>query len=142
MASDETIEDISGINFLMPIMNATKAIEKLFEKFPEKYDYITDLVHKDTVTLVVINMFPAKTKENQSNIIDSILTALGSFATAETLLKDCLEDTPDFISYAQPNDNFITLEDIDSTHKLVLKAMDVLRKLYKFEEKAYDGLKD
>lgn len=146
MASDETMEDISGINFLKPVFNASQAVEELFAKFPEewqsKYGCIIDFINKQTTTLVVANMFPAKTKKIQSNIINIILAALGSFSITEDLLKDWLEDVPNFISQTQSNNNFATLEDIDSAHEFSLEAVDVLRKLYKFEENVYDELED
>lgn len=144
MLKFRTTEDVSGIKFVELIKDSTNAVNELFNKFTnswqkENYRPAMSMMFDSIKYATILNVIIAKDKHEELDKLQMLNETFLNIAAVEDLLQDCLDEPPEFVGKADRK-KVVTLEDIENVHELLLKTLEVLEKLKKFEVKTFNKL--
>ena len=87
----------------------------------------------------ILNMVIAKDKHEELDKLQILNETFLNIAAVEDLLQDCLDEPPEFVGKTDRK-KVVTLADIKNVYELLLKTLEALEKLKKFEVKTFNKL--
>lgn len=144
MLNFRTTEDISGIKFVELVKDSTDAVNELFNKFTnswqkENYRPAMSMMFDSVKYATILNMVIAKDKHEELDKLQILNEVFLNIAAVEDLLQDCLDEPPEFVGKTDRK-KVVTLADIKKVYELLLKTLEALEKLKKFEVKTFNKL--
>lgn len=144
MLNFRTTEDISGIKFVELVKDSTDAVNELFNKFTnswqkENYRPAMSMMFDSVKYATILNMVIAKDKHEELDKLQILNEVFLNIAAVEDLLQDCLDEPPEFVGKTDRK-KVVTLADIKNVYELLLKTLEALEKLKKFEVKTFNKL--
>lgn len=144
MLNFRTTEDISGIKFVELVKDSTDAVNELFNKFTnswqkENYRPAMSMMFDSVKYATILNMVIAKDKREELDKLQILNETFLNIAAVEDLLQDCLDEPPEFVGKTDRK-KVVTLADIKNVYELLLKTLEALEKLKKFEIKTFNKL--
>lgn len=144
MLNFRTTEDISGIKFVELVKDSTDAVNELFNKFTnswqkENYRPAMSMMFDSVKYATILNMVIAKDKHEELDKLQILNETFLNIAAVEDLLQDCLDEPPEFVGKTDRK-KVVTLADIKNVYELLLKTLEALEKLKKFEVKTFNKL--
>lgn len=144
MLNFRTTEDISGIKFVELVKDSTDAVNELFNKFTnswqkENYRPAMSMMFDSVKYATILNMVIAKDKHEELDKLQILNETFLNIAAVEDLLQDCLDEPPEFVGKTDRK-KVVTLADIKNVYELLLKTLETLEKLKKFEVKTFNKL--
>lgn len=144
MLKFRTTEDISGIKFVELVKDSTDAVNELFNKFTngwqkENYRPAMSMMFDSVKYATILNVIIAKDKHEELDKLQMLNETFLNIAAVEDLLQDCLDEPPEFVGKTDRK-KVVTVADIKNVYELLLKTLEALEKLKKFEVKAFNKL--
>lgn len=144
MLKFRTTEDISGIKFVELVKDSTDAVNELFNKFTngwqkENYRPAMSMMFDSVKYATILNVIIAKDKHEELDKLQMLNETFLNIAAVEDLLQDCLDEPPEFVGKTDRK-KVVTVADIKNVYELLLKTLEALEKLKKFEVKTFNKL--